>query len=160
AEILAAIENCRVPGRLQRVHSSPEILLDVGHNELAAEAVAAYLADNNRSNTTCVVAMLADKSAEAVAHALGKVCKRWLCADSPGERGQSGESLARRVKSSLPTAPVGAYGSLEEAMQEAVSLVLEDETILVFGSFITVSTAAGWLRHNMKNDGKNDGHAA
>ncbi len=164
AEISAVIENCRVPGRLQRVHSSPEILLDVGHNELAAEAVAAYLADNNRSNTTCVVAMLADKSAEAVAHALGKVCKRWLCADSPGERGQSGESLARRVKSSLPTAPVGAYGSLEEAMQEAVSLVLEDETILVFGSFITVSAAAGWLRHNLKNDGKSDGksdgHAA
>ncbi|MCP4044586.1 MAG: bifunctional folylpolyglutamate synthase/dihydrofolate synthase [Gammaproteobacteria bacterium] len=160
AEILAAIENCRVPGRLQRVHSSPEILLDVGHNELAAEAVAAYLADNNRSNTTCVVAMLADKSAEAVAHALGKVCKRWLCADSPGERGQSGESLARRLRISLPTASVSAFKSLDESMQEAVSSVLEDETILVFGSFITVSAAASWLQHNMKNDGKSDGHAA
>ncbi len=138
------------------MHSSPEILLDVGHNELAAEAVAAYLADNKRSNTTCVLAMLADKSAEAVAHALGKVCKRWLCADSPGERGQSGESLARRVKSSLPIASVSAYGSLDESMQEAVSSVREDETILVFGSFTTVSAAASWLEYNMKSDG----HAA
>ncbi len=155
-DISAAIENCRVHGRLQRVHSSPEILLDVGHNELAAEAVAAYLADNKRSNTTCVLAMLADKSAEAVAHALGKVCKRWLCADSPGERGQSGESLARRVKSSLPIASVSAFGSLDESMQEAVSSVREDETILVFGSFTTVSAAASWLEYNMKSDG----HAA
>ncbi len=159
-EISAAIENCRVPGRLQRVHSSPEILLDVGHNELAAEAVAAYLADNNRSNTTCVLAMLADKSAEAVAHALGNVCKRWLCADSPGERGQSGKSLAGRVKSSLPAATVSAYGSLDESMQEAVSSVLEDETILVFGSFTTVSGAASWLQHNMKSDGQSNGYAA
>lgn len=155
-EISAAIENCRVPGRLQRVHSSPEVLLDVGHNELAAEAVAAYLTANDRSNTTCVLAMLADKSAEAVAYALGKVCKRWLCADSPGERGQSGELLASRIKSSLPTASVSAFGSVDESMRAAVSSVSEDETILVFGSFTTVSAAAGWLHYNMKSDG----HAA
>lgn len=155
-KISAAIESCRVPGRLQRVHSSPEILLDVGHNELAAEAVAAYLEDNDRSGTTCVLAMLADKSAEAVAHALGEVCKRWLCADSPGERGQSGKLLAKRVENSLPTASVSAFRSLDESMQEAISSVPKDETILVFGSFTTVSAAASWLRHNMKSDG----HAA
>jgi hypothetical protein len=45
-------------------------------------------------------------------------------------------------------------------MQEAVSSVLEDETILVFGSFITVSAAASWLQHNMKSDGKSNGYAA
>jgi len=146
-EISAAIENCRVPGRLQRVHSSPEILLDVGHNELAAEAVAAYLGENGRSNTTCVLAMLADKSAEAVARALGNVCIRWLCVGSPGERGQSGEMLASRVKGVLPAAPVSAFESLDESMQEAVSSTNEDETILVFGSFTTVSAAASWLRH-------------
>jgi len=155
-EISDAIESCRVPGRLQRVHCSPEILLDVGHNELAAEAVATYLADNDRSNATCVLAMLADKSAEAVALALGKVCKRWLCADSPGKRGQSGELLANRVITALPTARVSAFGSLDESMQEAVSSVSEDETILVFGSFTTVSAAASWLQNNMKSDG----HAA
>jgi dihydrofolate synthase/folylpolyglutamate synthase len=149
SEISAAIENCRVPGRLQRVHSLPEILLDVGHNELAAQAVAAYLAENNHSKITCVLAMLADKSAEAVAHALGKVCKRWLCADSPGERGQSGELLAKRVKSSLPAASVSAFGSLDESMQEAVSSVSENETVLVFGSFTTVLAAASWLQHNI-----------
>jgi dihydrofolate synthase/folylpolyglutamate synthase len=152
-EISAAIRDCRVPGRLQRVNRSPEILLDVGHNELAAEAVANYLQDSGRNNITCVLAMLADKSAESVALALGHVCGRWLCADSPGSRGQSGESLAGRIKSSLPTATVHDFTLLGDAMKEAVSSVNSDETILVFGSFTTVSDAAGWLRENFKSNG-------
>ena len=151
-EISAAIIDCKVPGRLQSVFSSPEILLDVGHNELAAEAVAIYLADNNRSNTSCVLAMLADKSVEAVALALGNVCKRWWCAGSTGERGQSGEILARRVKSVLPGARVRSFESLHETMQEAVSSAGADETILVFGSFTTVSRVAGWLKNSMQHD--------
>jgi dihydrofolate synthase/folylpolyglutamate synthase len=134
------------------VCSSPEILLDVGHNQLAAEVVAVFLEDNKRSNTTCVLAMLADKQAEAVALALAKVCRRWLCADSPGSRGQTGELLARRVKSALPDAEVNFFGPLGDAMQAAVSNVEKNETILVFGSFSTVSAAAGWLQNSMQRD--------
>ncbi len=152
-EIAAAIHACSVAGRLQKVSSVPEILLDVGHNELAAEVVAAYLQDNNRSNVTCVLAMLADKPAEAVALALGNVCTRWLCADSPGDRGQSGELLASRVKTALPSARVSSFRLLDQAMQTAVSTVNEKETILVFGSFTTVSAAAGWLQNSMQRDG-------
>ena len=152
AEISAAIRNCRVPGRLQLVHGSPEILLDVGHNALAAEAVAAYLKENKRTNTTCVLAMLADKPAEAVALALGGVCKRWLCADSSGDRGQSGRSLTRRVKSVLPGAEVSFFGPLGDAMQFALANVDETETILIFGSFTTVSAAASWIQNSMQHD--------
>lgn len=151
-EISEAIRACRVAGRLQRVSCSPEILLDVGHNELAARAVAAFLSDNKCLNTICVLSMLADKSAEAVASALGEVCGRWLCADSPGLRGQSGELLAQRVKSTLPDAKVSSFGRLDDAMQEAQSSVDEDGTILVFGSFSTVSAAAGWLQNSMQRD--------
>lgn len=151
-EIATAIRDCSLPGRLQHVRSSPEIILDVGHNELAAEAVAAYLEANGRSNTTCVLAMLADKPVEALVHALDQVCKRWLCAGSPGDRGQSGESLACRVRNALPDADVNFIGSLDEAMYEAVSGVDENETILVFGSFTTVSAAAGWLQNHMQRD--------
>jgi len=150
-EIATAISGCSLPGRLQRVFSSPEILLDVGHNELAAEAVAEYLEANDHSNTTCVLAMLADKPVEAVVQTLDQVCRRWLCADSPGNRGQSGESLTSRVRSVLPDADVQFFGPLDAAMNEAVSSVNEDETILVFGSFTTVSAAAGWLKNHMKH---------
>ncbi len=152
-EISTAIKRCRIPGRLQKVFSSPEILLDVGHNELAAEAIAEYLLLTSRSNTTCVLAMLADKSAEAVALTLGKVCRRWMCADSKGERGQSGVLLASRVKRTLPHSEVKSFESLDKAMQEAVESVASDETILVFGSFTTVSAAATWLQNGMQREG-------
>ena len=153
AAISPAIRNCRVPGRLQKVCSSPEVLLDVGHNELAAEALAAYLQDSGRVNTICVLAMLADKSAEAVARAMAQVSKRWLCADSPGSRGQSGERLAQRLKSVLPNAEIGVFGPLANALQAALSNAAAHDTILVFGSFTTVSAAADWLKSRLQQDG-------
>ena len=153
ADIAEAIRGCRLPGRLQLVNSAPMIFLDVGHNELAAEAVAAFFADGNRTRVTCVLGMLADKPAESVALALDDVCERWLCADLSGQRGQSGESLARRVKSVLPDAEVNHFESLGDAFQAAVSITQENESILVFGSFLTVSAVASWLQNSMQRDG-------
>jgi dihydrofolate synthase/folylpolyglutamate synthase len=151
-DIAKAIKDCSVPGRLQHVSSSPDIFLDVGHNELAAEAVSEFLESRVHSGVCCVLAMLADKSAEAVALALGKVCKRWLCADSYGERGQSGEHLAQRLRAVLPEMEIGAFESLDDAMEAAVSNKNSNLTILVFGSFTTAAGAAEWLRKSMQRD--------
>lgn len=153
SEISTAIRSCRVPGRLQTVSSNPEVLLDVGHNALAAAALAAFLENSGRTNTTCVLAMLADKSAEDVALALGHVCKRWLCADSASDRGQTGERLAQRIGSVLPDARIDAFALLADALQEALDHAGKNETILVFGSFLTVSAAAQWLQNSLKHDG-------
>ncbi len=150
--ISAAIRSCRVPGRLQRVSTSPEVLLDVGHNELAAQALAAFLQDSGRLNPICVLSMLADKSAEAVARAMGHVCKRWLCADSPGARGQSGERLAQRLISVLPDADISVFGPVDDALHAALSNADEYDTILVFGSFTTVSAAAACLDNSLQHD--------
>jgi len=152
-EISMAIQNCMVPGRLQKVFSSPEILLDVGHNELAANALADFFEDSHRVPIICVLAMLADKSAEAVALAMGHICQSWLCADSPGPRGQSGECLAQRIRVTLPGAKVNAFGSLDEALQTALLTAQNNETILVFGSFSTVSAATLWVQNSLKHSG-------
>jgi len=151
-KILDAIRSVRVPGRLQKVASSPEILLDVGHNELAAEVVADFLECSGKKGVTCVLAMLVDKHAEEVAVELGRVCKRWLCASTPGARGQSGESLAQRLKTVLPDAEIIAFAQLDAALQEAVASQKGDETILVFGSFMTAAAAADWVQNSMQHD--------
>lgn len=150
-QLSKAIAGCRVPGRLQRFSSSPQILLDVGHNELAAQAIAEYMAQAHAAKITCVLAMLEDKSAEAVALALNPVCRRWLCSESPGDRGQSGEALASRIRSALPKAEVSHFKSLGESLNEAISTSEPDETILVFGSFTTVAAASDWLNKHMKH---------
>ena len=150
-EIGTAIRNCRLPGRLQIVSHAPQIILDVGHNELAAEVVAAYLKVGNHSKVTCVLSMLADKPVEGVALTLGKYCKCWICADSPGSRGQMAGSLASRVAAALPAAQVVVSGGVDDAMQQASSAIKENETLLVFGSFTTVSSAAKWLQNSFQH---------
>lgn len=153
SEVSAAIRSCRVPGRLQKVGSSPEIILDVGHNSMAAEALAAHLEEKPFSGTICVLAMLSDKPAEVVAASMGHVCKRWLCADSPGSRGQTGEHLAKRLRTALPDAQINFFGPLADAMRAALSMAEKHETILVFGSFSTVSAAADFLKNSLQHDG-------
>ena len=143
-----AIRNARIPGRLQKVGTDPEIFLDVGHNAMAAEAVATFLAGQERrgAGTVCVLAMLADKPAEEVALALGGSCQHWLCAGLPGQRGQTGEVLAQRVVSALPEADVQATRCVDEAMQAALADHGGFGRVLVFGSFVTVASATNWLR--------------
>lgn len=147
--VAGAIAAVRVPGRLHRVGKGPEILLDVGHNALAAEAVATYLAGSN-VNTLCVLAMLADKPAEDVAIAMREVCRHWICAGLPGERGQSGATLAQRLMRVLPGADVQTAASVEDAMRAAMAMHGLDR-ILVFGSFVTVAAAANWVRDRLQH---------
>jgi len=151
AEIAAAIQQTRVAGRLQQIHTAPRILVDVGHNTLAAEAVAEYLHLNNQTAVICVLSMLADKSAESVAAVLNGVCRHWLCADSPGERGQTGGILADRIKDVLPSAQVNAVESMGAAMEKALSFAAKDDTILVFGSFSTAADAFTWRQNSIKS---------
>jgi len=150
--LISAIQNCRLPGRLQLTGYEPEIIFDVGHNELAAQAIAKYLQDTQRSQVTCVLAMLADKAVEATARALADYCSHWICADSAGSRGQLAATLAGRIRAELPEAQIDVSGSVENAMNKALGCVDKDATVLVFGSFITVSSAASWLHNRMQRD--------
>lgn len=152
AEISSAIIGCRLAGRLQVVGKAPEIILDVGHNALAADAVATYLKDNKRHNVTCVIAMMSDKSVENVVLALAEWCKHWICTTSPGSRGQSAKQLAGRIHVVMPAASVSAADTMDRAMTRAISTIEMDETILVFGSFTTVSAAADWLANREQRD--------
>jgi dihydrofolate synthase/folylpolyglutamate synthase len=154
APLAAAVAEVRVPGRLQRAVEAPLILLDVGHNTLAAEAVAHWLGNEREkgaiSDVTCVLAMLVDKPAEDVARTLQPVCDRWLCAGSTGARGQTGEALAGRVSAALGGGDVQAASVVESAMQRAVAMAGDTGCVLVFGSFVTVEAAAAWIGQHMQ----------
>lgn len=142
--ISAAIAACQLPGRMQQFGRKPDIFVDVGHNPMAAEAVAAFFINSRRHNVVCVLAMLADKDAEAVALALTHVCSDWLCADSNGERGQTGQVLAQRLRSVLPDAPVRGFVEFDLAMNEALSVAGSQRPVLVFGSFTTAAAFMLW----------------
>lgn len=134
------IRAARLPGRLQAWAGDPRILLDVGHNPLAAEAVAECLRGQPRERCYCVLAMLVDKDAEGVAGHLDGLVSHWLCAGLHGGRGQAGEDLARRLAGRV-AGRVESYRDVAAALAAARALASHDDLILVFGSFVTVGEA-------------------
>ena len=158
AELGMAIENCKLPGRLQQLAASPDIFVDVGHNALAAEVIAAYFRGRPATEVTCVLAMLADKPAEAVALVLNDVVTHWLCADSDGSRGQTGERLAQRLRVVLPAAKISHFSRPARAMDAALSMAAGQDTILAFGSFTTASAVLEWQENSLGRDGHDAVH--
>jgi dihydrofolate synthase/folylpolyglutamate synthase len=63
----------------------------------------------------------------------------WLLADLPGPRGLSAEALAEKVREVKEGADIRCFPTPAEAYAAAQELVAEDDRIVVFGSFLTVS---------------------
>jgi dihydrofolate synthase/folylpolyglutamate synthase len=77
---------------------------------------------------------------------LGSRIDHWYCAGLPGPRGMTGEALAERVRAALPAAPADGEAPGVQACQDPAAAYAaarerasENDRILVFGSFLTVS---------------------
>lgn len=138
AGVLAAV---RLRGRLERLPGRPELIVDVGHNPLAAQTVRNYLDRLGGEDCRVVLGMLRDKDAEAAARRLDGRVTAWYCAGLGGDRGQSGADLAQRIRSALPAARVQAFGTVAEALSAATHDAGPDGLVIAFGSFLTAAAA-------------------
>ncbi|MGH8461052.1 MAG: bifunctional tetrahydrofolate synthase/dihydrofolate synthase [Stenotrophobium sp.] len=141
AAIRNALPALQLPGRFQRIG---DVILDVGHN---AEA-AAVLADNLRAEAIqgrilMVIGMLADKPAEAYAQALASCVHTFFAAGLPGQRGQSGEILAARLRAAGLACT--AFADVAAAYRAAGNTAQAGDVIVVAGSFLTVAAMAEML---------------
>lgn len=136
-----------VAGRLQAFRQDGvEVLVDVGHNPQAARALAAALkARPAAGRTHAVYAALSDKDVAGVAEALGAQVDAWRIAGLDGARGQSADALATRLRGT-PAAAAARFGSVGEALGEALAGAAPGDRVLVFGSFHTVAEALPLLR--------------
>jgi dihydrofolate synthase/folylpolyglutamate synthase len=146
------IDKARVPGRLSRSANDARFVLDVGHNPAAAEVVARYLESNRSGRVFCVLGMLRDKDAVEVVRKLSDSVDYWLCAGIPGSRGQSGKELEEKMGESPGASPVTVHVGVPEAVAEAAVLANDEDLILVFGSFQTVSLAMKTLARDGRSD--------
>ena len=130
------IAGTRLSGRLQWLDAPARVLVDVAHNPLGAEALAAYLASfRPRPVRRAVCGVLGDKDAAAMLRALAPEIDLWYFASLPGSRGRDARELAGK----LPCEAVGlAFDSVEAAFEAALGHRSEGEEIVVFGSFVTV----------------------
>jgi len=143
----------QITGRLQAWPGDDRIVLDVGHNPQAAGAVAAWLARYRPGRCLCVLGMLADKDAEQAGALLASAVDLFCCAELAGARGQSDTQLAARLSSTVPDRTVQACGSVAQALDFALASAADGDTVLVFGSFLTVAEAMQHLRQSRHREG-------
>lgn len=136
------VRSAIVTGRLQRVSSNPETVVDVGHNPQAARSLAVWLEAQGGRPCEAVFAALADKDVAGIVAPLGRFVRRWHVAGllAHGSRGQSAEETVQRVRAALPEAEIAEYPDVSAALTAARAQD-DGRLILVFGSFHTVADA-------------------
>jgi len=85
ARVAEAAASVAVPGRLERIATSPDVYADAAHNPDGAAALAASLPElaGGRRVVACL-AVLADKDAAAIARALAPALDAAVCTELPG----------------------------------------------------------------------------
>ena len=145
ARLSDALRSVRLPGRFQVIPGEVEWILDVAHNEPAAQVLARALsARPPRGRSLAVVGMLGDKDAPAITRALDPHIDRWIVTGIEDEpRGLSAAALAARLpalRGSLDQEQTVGAGCAR-AQREA----RPGDRVVVFGSFHVVGPALAWL---------------
>lgn len=144
-QLAHGLRSVSLPGRFERISQQPVIWVDVGHNPMAAQAVAVAVGQamtaEGIGQCRCVLAMLADKDASTVAEELRTVVSAWYCAGLGGDRGQTGAALARRVEQADGPQEIRVFENVGLALDAAVSDSGPADGVLVFGSFLTATEA-------------------
>ncbi|MFN2334981.1 MAG: glutamate ligase domain-containing protein [Wenzhouxiangellaceae bacterium] len=136
----AAAGRQRRSGGFQQIAHDPPVVVDVAHNPAAARMLRDQLAALP-GRKFAVFAALGDKDVAVMARILRPVIERWFPASLAGPRGLSAGALSDRIRSvGVETTP-DALESVAEALERARAECLDGDSIIVFGSFLTVAAA-------------------
>jgi dihydrofolate synthase/folylpolyglutamate synthase len=150
----AALRAVRLAGRFQVVPGEVEWILDIAHNQPAAEVLAMQLRERalprarhgrrEPGRTLAVIGVLADKDAAAIAAALSAVIDHWIVCALPGARGGSAAQLAQRL--ARPPGAMTLALSVAAGCELARAAARPGDRVVVCGSVYTVGPALQWLR--------------
>lgn len=149
-----AMREVTLAGRFQTIAESPRVIMDVAHNPHAAHALAENLKTSRvqHGRTFAVFAMLADKDVRGVVEAVRDEIDVWYIASIDNVRGASAAELALVVADEAPDAICKVFASAADAyLQARIDIETcidgdENDKIVVFGSFFTVSSVMQLLR--------------
>ncbi len=143
--IAMALARVELAGRFQIISGPVEWILDVSHNEPAAQVLRDNLdARTVTGRTLAVCGILQDKDAAAIARVLKGSMDVWIACALPGPRGGGAAELANRLGPGVHVAE--QTESVAAGCALARKLARPGDRILVFGSFSTVTAALEWLQ--------------
>jgi dihydrofolate synthase/folylpolyglutamate synthase len=134
-----ALHALQLPGRFQIVPGPVEWILDVAHNEPAAQVLAQNLRERACAGRTWLVAgILGDKDIGAIAATLDPVADEWILCGVDAPRGLTAQQLAQRAPQ---FASATQQPDIAAGMQAAAAGAIAGDRIVVCGSFLTVAPA-------------------
>jgi len=137
------------PGRLERIRSSPMILLDAAHNPAGMAATVATVREEFAfRRIVAVLGVLADKDARGIVEQLAPLVDAVVVTRNSSPRAMPAGELAAVAAEVLGPERVHARAELPDAVSSAVTLVEGDlhgvvgaTGILITGSVVTVADA-------------------
>ncbi|MGK7295332.1 MAG: bifunctional folylpolyglutamate synthase/dihydrofolate synthase [Candidatus Wenzhouxiangella sp. M2_3B_020] len=138
--IVRGISRARLAGRFQHAAAAPDIFVDVAHNPAAARTLAALL-EGVPGRKHAVFAALDDKDVAGVARALAGRFERWYVAALDAPRGLGARTVIERMRLPASEPEPEALESVADALAAARARSGPDDTIVVFGSFLTAAAA-------------------
>ncbi|MBX9848669.1 MAG: bifunctional tetrahydrofolate synthase/dihydrofolate synthase [Rhodocyclaceae bacterium] len=145
AEIRQGFATVELSGRFQTLPGRPVTVLDVAHNPQAAQVLADNLLDQGFfGRTWAVCGMLRDKDMDAVISALKGRVESWLPCTLTGPRGASAAELSTRLEAQGESVEA-EFDSPQAAYTYAREKAVENDRIVVFGSFLTVADVLATL---------------
>lgn len=143
-QVCSAIEQTQLAGRYQRLARPVPMVLDVAHNPHAAQYLADRLQQENvRGKISALIGIMADKDYESVIQSMLPVVDYWSSCDLPLQRALRGRAVAEAINKQ--GAAADCYISVAEALDKLCEQLTEDDLLVVFGSFYTVSEALQYL---------------
>ncbi|WP_018624741.1 bifunctional tetrahydrofolate synthase/dihydrofolate synthase [Kangiella aquimarina] len=142
-----AFHKLQFPGRFQYLSKEPAIIVDVAHNPDSAKVLNSKLQQlkgRGVDKVSAICGMLKDKD---IASCLSQCTEvdNWYCIDLPGPRGAKGEELLAKLPEFART-DAKSYHFLVDAFDEYWQHQQQNEALVVFGSFVTVSLMLeSWL---------------
>jgi dihydrofolate synthase/folylpolyglutamate synthase len=125
---------------LQKLQPNPEIIVDVSHNEQAAKSLLKWLSHHPvKGKTIAVFSVLADKNPKNWVHLFKDTIDMWFISQTISERAMPKQELLKTLSESAQL--ICSFNTISDAFTQAVNVVDNDDRVLVFGSFYTVSEA-------------------
>jgi dihydrofolate synthase / folylpolyglutamate synthase len=132
------LAECRLPGRLEQVASSPTVLIDGAHNLHAARALAVAVGE---ARPVLVLAVSRDKDATGIAATLAGIAAEVVVTATAHERAMPVDELARAVRAAAPAVPVRRAPDTAAALALARECAGTGGAVLVAGSLFLAGEA-------------------
>ncbi len=153
-QIKEALCNTQISGRFQYLKKSPDIILDVAHNEDASKSLARNIKKIGYKKIIAVLGILADKDVYSIVEPFSTFINHWHIGTIDSERGMNSDEIKYRINSLFKNSlSISTYSSITSAFISAINSQDKDTLILAYGSFYTVSEV---LKSNIINAYKDD----